>query len=300
MKRDNSISSNKFRYVIYALLAALFYAFNAPISKVLLDDVDPTFMASFLYLGAGIGVSFMYLYRYQSENKDDRLKRGDLLYTVLMVVLDIIAPIFLMIGIKNSNASSASLLSNFELVATTIIAFLIFKEKISGKLLIAISLITIASILLSFDPSSSFKLSIGSVFVLLASICWGIENNCTRNISSKSTYQIVTIKGLCCGISSLIIAFIIGKRLPDIRYVVIALLLGFVAYGLSIFVYVRAQNGLGAAKTSAYHALAPFISLILSFFINKERLNPLFFIALLVMIIGTIFTIKDTLESQKT
>lgn len=56
--------SEKTMAVIMALLAATFYAINTPFSKVLLEKVKvtPTFMASFLYLGAGIGVGIMYLF----------------------------------------------------------------------------------------------------------------------------------------------------------------------------------------------------------------------------------------------
>ena len=114
--------------VALALLAAIFYAINTPFSKILLTNVAPTFMAAFLYLGAGIGVGFMYLFQYKYEEKSERLTSRDLIYTVGMIVLDIAAPIFLMLGINLGTASNASLLGNFEIVATTLIALIIFKE----------------------------------------------------------------------------------------------------------------------------------------------------------------------------
>jgi len=43
----------------------------------------------------------------------------------------------------------------------------------------------------------------------------------------------------------------------------------------------------GAAKTSAYYAIAPFIGVLLSFIIFREIPGPLFFIALAIMIAGT-------------
>lgn len=132
------------------------------------------------------------------------------------------------------------------------IGVIIFKEKVSGFLWTAIAFITLSSILLTFGGADSFDFSVGSLFVLGATVCWGFENNCTRKISGKSTYQIVTIKGLCSGAGSLIIALAIGERITECVYVLPALLLGFVAYGLSIFTYIRAQKTLGAAKTSAY------------------------------------------------
>ena len=93
-----------------------------------------------------------------------------------------------------------------------------------------------------------FKFSLGSLFVIFATCCWGLENNCTRMISDKSTYEIVILKGIFSGTGSFIIAIILGERIPDIKYIFISMLLGFVAYGLSIFLYIRAQRELGAAK----------------------------------------------------
>ena len=287
--------SRKFIAVILALLAAIFYAINTPFSKVLLNKIPPTLMASFLYLGAGTGVGIMYLFHRKVEEKYEKLNKADLPYTVGMIVLDIAAPISLMIGINIGSASNASLLGNFEIVATTIIALLIFKEKVTSKLWIAIGFITISSIVLSFEGAESFKFSLGSLFVILATCCWGLENNCTRMISDKSTYEIVILKGIFSGTGSFIIAIILGEWIPDIKYILISMLLGFVAYGLSIFLYIRAQRDLGAAKTSAYYAIAPFIGTFLSFVVDGDRLTEVYFIGLIFMIIGSVIVVYDTM-----
>lgn len=286
--------NNKITAIICAILAAVFYALNTPFSKVLLKNISPTFMASFLYLGAGIGVGIMYLFKHKNEDKDMRLTKNDLTYTILMVVLDVIAPILLMIGISIGSSANASLLGNFEIVATSIIALVIFKEDVSKNLWLAIVFITLSSIILSFEGQESFRFSYGSLFVILATMSWGLENNCTRKISNKSSYQIVTIKGLCSGIASLIISIIIGEKFPEIRYTLYALLLGYVAYGLSIFLYVRSQRDLGAAKTSAYYAIAPFIGTFLCFLVNGEALSASYFAGLILMIVGTVFVVIDT------
>ncbi len=245
--------------ILYALLAAVFYALNTPFSKLLLGSVSPTFMAAFLYIGTGVGVGILYAFKIKKEDKSKRIGKKDLPYTVAMIVLDIIAPIFLMLGIKYGSASNASLLGNFEIVATALIALLVFKEGVGKRLWIAICLITVSSVILSFEGSGSFVFSYGSLFVLLATVCWGLENNCTRSISNKSAYEIVLLKGLFSGGGSFVIALILGETMPEIKYILFAMGLGFVAYGLSIFLYVKAQNGLGAAKTSAYYAVAPFV-----------------------------------------
>ncbi len=39
-------------------------------------------------------------------------------------------------------------------------------------------------------------------------------------------------------------AILIGEKLPAFRYIVLAMLLEFLAYGLSIFLYIRAQRNI--------------------------------------------------------
>ena len=275
--------------VFFAVLAAVLYALNAPLSKLLLQNVPPTVMAGLLYLGAGIGMCVMGLIRKHTAlaGKETGLRRKDLPYTLGMIILDIAAPVFLMVGLKKTAAANASLLNNFEIVATSMIAMVFFKEKIGKRLWAAIGLITISSILLSVEDAGSFQFSIGSLFVLLACICWGLENNCTRCLSHSDPLEIVVVKGLCSGIGSVAIGLAVGESLPQIRDVVLILLLGFVAYGLSIVFYVYAQRDLGAAKTSAYYAIAPFVGVLLSFAVFREIPGITFFVALVIMMAGT-------------
>lgn len=283
------------RAVGFAVLAAALYAVSSPVSKVLLQKIPPAMMAAFLYLGAGIGMLVFSVIRKKAGRggKEQRLTRRELPYTAGMVLLDIAAPVFLMSGLRMTSAANASLLNNFEIVATSLLALLVFKEKISARLWAAIGLVTASSIILSVEDISSLSFSFGSVFVLLACICWGLENNCTRMLSGKNPLEIVIIKGFGSGLGSLLLAFAIGERVAEVRSIAAALLLGFAAYGLSIFFYVYAQRELGAAKTSTYYAVAPFIGVLLSLVIFRE-LPPLsFFIALLIMIAGVVLALKD-------
>ena len=134
----------------YAILAAALYAINIPLSKLLLIRVQPTVMAALLYLGAGFGLLLYSLFRTDTE-KGDPLTRSELPYTLGMILLDIAAPILLMLGLERSNSANASLLNNFEIVATSMIAFFVFREALSRRLTLAVILVTLASIALSFE-----------------------------------------------------------------------------------------------------------------------------------------------------
>ena len=209
---------------IYAILAAALYAINVPVSKKILNYVEPTMMASFLYLGAGLGLLIYGLFqtRISKGERKERLTKKELPYTVAMVVLDIAAPILLMLGITMTNSANVSLLNNFEIVATSIIALVIFKEIISKRLWFAIVLVTVASIVLNFEGVDSITFNKGSLFVL------------------------------------------------------------------------------GAAKTSAYYAIAPFLGVAFSMLLLNERSGIQFYLALLIMIFSTYLMIKDTMEVKET
>ena len=276
--------------ILYAFLAAVFYAINIPASKVLLRDVGPTTMAALLYLGAGIGIAILSLLNTHDRKAFAPLTRRDMPFVIGMIALDIAAPIFLMLGIRYGTSANASLLGNFEIVATTVIALFVFKEAVSKRLWIAIALITLASILLSFEGTDSFRFSYGSLLVIAVTVCWGFENNCTRNIASKSTYEIVVLKGVFSGLGALAIAVIRHEAMPSLAHV----------DGLSIFLYVRAQNALGAAKTSAYYAVAPFVGALLSFVLLKEGLSWMYLAALGVMVAGAALVVVDTLVRHHT
>ena len=154
------------------------------------------------------------LVRKIKKNRTNELKltKSELPYTVAMILLDIRTPICLMFGLNATTAANASLLNNFEIVATAIIALMIFKEKISPRLWFGILFITVSCGILSFEDLSSLQFTYGSLFVLLAAVCWGFENNCTRKLSSKDPLQIVLLKGIFSGLGSVIIGLCIGER----------------------------------------------------------------------------------------
>lgn len=294
---DISKNDNK-RGIALAILAAFCYSISSPLSKLILGFISPTLMAGFLYLGAGLCMLMIFLIRLifrKNIIKEKKLSKKDIPYILGMVLLDIAAPILMMYGLEKTTAANASLLNNFEIVITSLVALLLFKEKISKRLWLGIGAITLSCIILSFESIEAFEFSIGSLLILLAAICWGFENNCTRKISSSDPLEIVLIKGLCSGTGSIIIGFCIGERIDvsNIWSIFASLGVGIVAYGLSIFFYIYAQRFIGAAKTSAYYAINPFVAVIFSLLIFLEVPAWQYWIALIIMILGAWLASND-------
>ena len=141
------------RGILCAVLAAAFYALNTPVSKLLLDSIQPTMLAALLYLGAGAGMLLATGARRLCGRPSRRpgLTRRELPWTVAMVALDVAAPVALMLGLKRTTAANAALLNNFEIVATALIALAAFGERISGRLWLGIGLVTLSSAVLSVE-----------------------------------------------------------------------------------------------------------------------------------------------------
>ena len=277
-------------FILQALLAALFFGASAPLSKLFLVDVPPVLMAAFLYLGSGTGISLVKLsQRLASSQKEAGIKPPDVKWLAGAIVSGgILAPIVLMISLKNTPASTASLLLNFEGVGTTLIALFFFRESISRRALTAIFVITLASIFLSTDFKSGFGFSLGALGVILACVLWGVDNNFTRNISAKDPLTIVAWKGLVAGTFSLFFGIFLGQQLPSLAAILSILLLGFISYGLSTMLFIYSMRGLGAARTSALYGTAPLAGVLLSFIIFREPITVLFIFAAALMAAGAL------------
>ena len=200
----------------------------------------------------------------------------------------VIAPILLMSSLEITPAATASLLLNFEAVATVIIAFIIFRESVGRRVWIALGIITLASILLSWNPNTAFGLSVGAIGILLACVFWGVDNNATRNISGKDPFTIVALKGFFAGSVALILAVLGHYTVPGITFILAAMVLGFLCYGVSMVLFIRALRDLGAARTGAYYCTAPFIGTVFSFLIFGVYLDLQLVIAFSLMVLGAL------------
>lgn len=269
--------------------AAVLFGASAPLSKLLLGSFDPIALAGFLYLGSGVGAWLLYLMQRSSRHAppaEAKITRTDLPWLLGAVVSGgIIAPILLMLGLAQTPASTASLLLNFESVATGLLAVWIFKEAVDKRIFFAMGCITLAAILLSWS-GGNWGLSLAALAILAACFFWGLDNNLTRHISAKDPLVIVGIKGLGAGSFSLLLALALGRPLPAFSTILPALALGAVSYGLSIQLFILALRRLGATRTSTLYGTAPFVGAILSFVLLHETPTIMFWLSLPLMLGG--------------
>ncbi len=176
---------------------------------------------------------------------------------------------------------------NSECVATTLLAAFFFQEYIGKRIWLAIGIVTLASIILTFN-GGQFGVSAGALAIILACVLWGLDNNLTRNISSKDPLSIGIVKGLAAGSCSLGLAVLSGSHIPSLPFIIGAMLLGSISYGLSIALFIVAMRYVGAARASAWFGMAPFAGVVISLLIFRSFPEITFLLSLPLMILGTI------------
>lgn len=271
-----------------ALGSAILFGASAPLSKWLLGSVDPWLLAGILYLGAGLGLAFVHWGRplIGLARVEALLSRPDLPWLAAVVTFGgILAPLFLMLGLSLTTASSASLLLNLEGLATMLIAWLVFRENVDRRLLIGALAILLGAVVLSFD-GGAFQLDPGGLWIAAACLCWGIDNNLTRKLSSADPVQIAMIKGLAAGGTNVVLALSLGATLPSLSVIASGAIVGFLGIGVSLVMFMLGLRHLGTARTGAYFSLAPFIGALIAVIGFGELVTLSLVVAALLMGFG--------------
>jgi drug/metabolite transporter (DMT)-like permease len=260
--------------ILLALLSAALFGASTPLAKIMLRGVDPWVMAGLLYLGAGFGLAVVHAARsaLRLPSVEAPLRRSDAPWLIAVIASGgVLGPVFLMFGLARTDAAGASLLLNLEGLATMAIAWLVFRENVDRRLLLGAFAILAGAALLSWHGSAS--LNWGALLIVAACASWGVDNNLTRKLSAADPVQIAMLKGLVAGTVNLTLALAQGAALPATGTILIAGVVGFLGYGVSLALFVLGLRHLGAARTGAYFSLAPFIGALLSLALLDETLT---------------------------
>lgn len=254
------------RAVLYALVSAMLYGTSTPAAKALLGSVSPFVLAGLLYCGAGLGVAV--LRRSISvagggNTREAAVSQADVPWLAGAIVAGgIVGPVLLMLGLAHTTASTASLLLTLEGVATALLAWFVFHENFDRRIALGMALLVLGAAVLGWSGTPSWSGVAGPLAIVGACIAWGIDNNLTRKVSLADPLQIVELKGLIAGPVSLLLGLVSGASLPVSWTLLGAGMVGFLGYGLSLALFVRALRDLGSARTGAYFSTAPFLGAV--------------------------------------
>jgi drug/metabolite transporter (DMT)-like permease len=284
--------------ILIALGAALLFGASTPLAKLALSSANPLLVAGLLYLGSGIGLFVARTIR-SGQRTETPLSRADLPWLAGAIVAGgMVGPALLLLGLMTASASTASLLLNLEAVATAAIAWIVFRENVDKRVGAGFALILLGGILLSLPQEDRFAFSDGALLIAAACLCWGIDNNLTRKISGSDPSQIAMWKGLAAGAVNTGLALATSAKLPAISITLAVAAIGFLGYGVSLVLFVRALRHLGTARTGAYFSTAPFAGTALAFAIGQGRLDWAFCVAGILMLIGVWLHVTERHEHQ--
>lgn len=278
-----------------ALGAALLFGAGTPLAKLLLDDISPWLLAGLLYLGSGGGLT---LYRRVVQAPAVRLPRNEVFWFAGAILAGgIVGPVLLMIGLTGMPASGASLLLNAEGLFTALLAWFVFKENFDRRIALGMGAIVAGAVVLSWPGDAQFAGMWPMLAVLGACFAWGVDNNLTRKISLTDATWIASVKGLVSGAVNLIIAFSLGASIPALPNLAGAMMVGFLAYGVSLALFVIGLRHLGTARTGAYFSVAPFFGAILALLMG-ESVTIQLLIAGALMALGTWLHLTERHEHE--
>jgi drug/metabolite transporter (DMT)-like permease len=284
-----------------ALASAVLFGASTPFAKLLLGAVDPWVMAGLLYLGAGVGLSVIHLLRgaLHLPATEAPLRRSDIPWLGLVILAGgVVGPLLLMLGLARTEAAAASLLLNLEGLATMGIAWVVFHENVDHRLALGALAILAGATLLSWQGQAGVQW--GDALIAGACLCWAIDNNLTRRLSSADPLQIAMLKGGVAGGVNLALALWHGAVLPPAGTAAMAGIVGFLGYGVSLALFVLGLRDLGTARTGAYFSLAPFVGAVLAVVILGEPLSVRLLVAGALMGVGLWLHLTERHEHDHT
>jgi drug/metabolite transporter (DMT)-like permease len=259
------------RYALLALASAALFGAAAPALKPIAGAVHPVLLAGLLYLGSFIGLFAARSVR--GHVGEARLQRSDLPALAGAIVAGgMLAPVLLVWGLSGLAASSASLLLASEAVLTMLVAALLFREAVTGRVWVAAVLIFGAAALLAWTPGTFLSFSPHALAVLAACLLWALDNSLTARIALADPFAIAMWKGLVAGAVNTVLGLALAPSTPGISWAA-AFAVGAVGYGASLVLYVLAQRHLGAARTAAHFGTAPFFGAALAVLLLNEPLS---------------------------
>jgi len=257
-----------------ALLAAVAFGVTTPLIQRFGKGAGPVPTAALLYLGAALASVDT---RTTARGREAPIGRSDLARLVLVAVVGaVFAPVCLTWGLQHTNSTSASLLLNFEAMFTVLFAWLLYREAIGRRVVLAlVAMAAGGALLVSSSDAGGRGLGLGALAVVFATVGWALDNTLSRPLSDLSPTQVVKWKGTLGGGFSLALALVLEQPFPKLGLLVGLLLCGATGYGVSLRLYLRAQRVIGAGRTGSIFAVAPFIGAAVAWLLGDRAAGPL-------------------------
>jgi drug/metabolite transporter (DMT)-like permease len=282
LQKDNSLMIG----YMSAIIGAILFGSVSTVAKPIVSSVNPLLLSCLVYLISGLAITpVVKPVKYSVRKKDYLL----LLITSISGVA--IAPAMFFLGLKLTTAIDSSLLSNGEIIFSILLALTVFGEKLNRIGYIAMALVLIGVIIvttnLQFD-SSLLTINTGNLFIIGATLFWGLDNNISRMLSHRiDITKIIQLKSFIGGIILLALSVLLGISLSinliEIPYI---LFLGIVGFAASLYFFLQGLRKIGTVNTLLILSLSSVFGLLLAAIFLHERITIFQIIAVGFMLSG--------------
>jgi drug/metabolite transporter (DMT)-like permease len=275
---------------VSVLLAAALFGSVFTVAKIPLSSVDPLVLSSVVYVVSGLALIPFARASFKLDSRRDYL-----LLVVISLLGAVAAPILLLYGLEQTDASDASILTNGEVIFTIILAAAFFGERPKGRigvfavglvitgLFIATTDLQVSETILQFNP--------GNIMILASMFFWAVDNNISRQLTTRiHPAKIAMLKSLTGGLIMLVIALALGKHSeftgiqPDLWLIIVAMSIS--GFGGALLLFLQGIKRIGTVKTMSIFSLTPVFGIVIAALVLSESISILQGVATAIIIAG--------------
>ncbi len=280
------------KQAFWAVLATLLFSLSTPFTKIFADRYPPIFLSALLYAGSilGAAVGILPFLGLRPSDAGAFFGKGGLSRRVRwalagsILIGGVIAPVLLVVGLAGARASQGSLLMNAEGIFTVLIAGLLFRERLTRRLIAGTLLGGAGCALLSWKGTGPAGL--WALPFLGAALLWALDSNILRYLSELNPLVLTVWKGAGSSLLLFLLAFL-SEPIPRPSPMALGVLLtGAVGYGMSLVFFIRSIARIGVSRTGAWFSFSPFLGAILSLLFLREPVPEVFPVSFGILLVA--------------
>lgn len=273
------------------LLAAALFGSVFTVAKVPLASMDPLALSAVIYTISGLSLI-------PFARASFRLDRRELRYMLVITAFGAVAaPVLLLYGLQQTDASDASILANGEVLFTVVLSSIFFGEKPRGRVgMLAIAIVVVGLFMATTDMKFSgtvLQFNAGNIMILSSMFLWAIDNNVSRRLTTFSSItpaKIAMIKSLVGGLAMLAITAAIGKwgEIADVAPEMWLLIAGMSVsgFGGALLLFLEGIKRIGTIKTMSVFSMTPIFGIAIAAIALGESISVFQGIATGMIIFG--------------
>jgi drug/metabolite transporter (DMT)-like permease len=271
---------------VSALASAALVGLFTVINKWLLTEQVPALTAgAWTYFAAGIA-----LLPWAIRAGGLRFKRP-LILTLWLLAGSVAGPSLYFLGLSLTSGVQGVLMINMEAVFTALLAFALFRERLTLTATAASVAILAGGLWLSWPESGGGLLAgnaLGNLLIALGYLGWGTENNLGRLLGEEiPAVTLVSLKALVAGIVMAALALAFGQPLAvPVRVLPGIAASGAFSLGLSLAFFYMAMQHIGAGRTGLISSTSAFWGVLGALLLLGESLSSKVLAGALLMVAG--------------